>query len=121
VTPAPATVFGASDILAGLPVAPTTQRTFTTTNQFNAFFRVYQGSSVKPVPVALSLRVLDEAGTIVYDQASTLASNLFAKTRSADVTVDVPVRRFSPGLHLLRIEASAGGATARRDVTFRID
>ena len=121
VTPAPAMVFGASDILAGLPVAPTTQRTFTTANQFNAFFRVYQGSSVKPVAVALSLQVLDEAGTIVYDQASTLAPNLFAKTRSADLTVDVPIRKFSPGLYLLRIEASAGAATARRDVTFRID
>jgi VWFA-related protein len=120
VTPPPVTVFGASDILPGLPVAPTTQRTFTPANRVNAFLRVYQGSSVKAVPVALTLRILDEAGTSVYDQASTLAPNLFARTRGADVTVDVPVRQLAPGLHLLRIEASAGGATARREVTFRV-
>jgi hypothetical protein len=33
----------------------------------------------------------------------------------------VPVRRLAPGLHLLRIEATAGGTTIRRDVTFAIN
>lgn len=122
VTPAPTSVFGTGEILAGLPIAPTTQRTFAATNRLNAFLRVYQGSSVKPTAVSFTLQVLDEAGTSVYEQASTLGPALFARTRSADITVDVPVRQFKPGLHLLRIEATAAaGPTARRDVTFRIN
>ena len=121
VSPPPPIVFAANDILSGLPSAPTTLRAFTTTNRVKAFLRVYQGSGVKLAPVAFSLYILDEKGDRVYEQASTLAPSLFEKTRGADVTVDVPVRRLSPGLHLLRIEVAAGGATVRRDVTFRIN
>jgi len=82
VTPPPVTVFGASDILAGLPLAPTTQRTFTPAHRVSAFLRVYQGNSVKAVPVALTLRILDETGATVYDQASTLSPDLFARARA---------------------------------------
>ena len=119
--PATPTVFGASDILAGLPMAPTTTRAFTTRHRVKAFLRVYQGSAVKVSPVEFTMHVLDEKGAKVYEQASTLASSLFATNRSADVTVEVPVRDFSPGLHLLRIETTANGVTARRDVTFRVN
>ena len=121
VVPQPPTVFGASNILAGLPVAPTTARTFTPAHRVKAFLRVYQGNSVKVVPVAITLNILDEAGTKVYEQASTLALRYFDSARSADVTMDVPVGSLSPGLHLLRIEATTGTATVRRDVTFRIN
>ena len=74
VTPPRPAVFGASDILAGLPIAPTTERTFTAAHHVNAFLRVYQGASTRAVPVSLALRVLDATGATVYDQASTLAT-----------------------------------------------
>ena len=121
VAPPPMTVFGAADILPGLPVAPTTLRSFSSAHRVNAFLRVYQGGATKAGPVELTLHVLDATGAVVYEQASTLAPTLFAKSRSADLTLDLPVRRLAPGAHLLRIEASAGGATVRRDVTFRIE
>ena len=121
VTPTPPLIYGASNILAGLPSAPTTSRAFTAANRVKAFLRVYQGSGVKLAPVQFTMYVLDESGAKVYEQASELAPALFATNRGADVTVDVPVRRFSPGLHLLRIEVFNGSATARRDVTFRVN
>ena len=121
VSPPPPIVFGANDILAGLPAAPTTMRTFTTRHRVKAFLRVYQGSGVKIGPVEFAMHVLDEKGAKVYEQAATLPASKFANERSTDVTVDVPVRSFSSGLHLLRIETTANGVTARRDVTFRID
>jgi VWFA-related protein len=121
VAPQPPPVFGAYNVLAGLPMAPTTERTFTSAHRVKAFLRVYQGTTVKAVPVAVTVHILDEAGTKVYEQASSIAPTLFASTHGADVTVDVPVRTLSPGLHLLRIEAMAGAATVRRDVTFRIN
>ena len=121
VVPQPPNVFGAYNILAGLPVVPTTERAFTPAHRVKAFLRVYQGTSVKAVPVAVAVHILDETGTKVYEQTSSLAPALFASNRGADVTVDVPIRTLSPGLHLLRIEATAGAATVRRDVTFRIN
>ena len=96
-------------------------RTFTNAHRVKAFLRVYQGSSVKLAPVEFTMRVLDEKGAQVFEQVATLPASKFATERSTDVTVDVPVRGFSPGLHLLRIETSANGVTARRDVTFRIN
>lgn len=101
-----------------LPVAPTTLRDFTAEDQATAFTRVYQGGTTPVEAVKIVARIVDGNGTTVFHTAETLESDLFAKTRSGDYIVDLPIERLDKGPHLLIIEATAGRAPSRRELRF---
>jgi hypothetical protein len=67
--------------------------------------------------VAYALRE-DGNGTTVFQTAETLEADLFAKTRSADYLVDLPIERLNKDPHRLTIEATAGQATSRSELRF---
>jgi VWFA-related protein len=106
------------DVRAVLPIVPTTLRDFTSDDQATAFARVYQGGKKPVEAVKIVARIVDGNGTTVFQTAETLEPNLFAKTRSADYLVDLPIEQLKKGPHLLTIEATAGQATSRSERRF---
>jgi hypothetical protein len=110
------------DLAARLPFMPTTQRTFATTDQFVAFFRVYQGARRTDALSAVNLRIVlvDAQGRSAASQAATLAPDQFVG-RSADYFVRLPLSGLASGEYLLRVEAAAGkDLIAGRAVRFQI-
>ena len=110
------------DLAARLPFMPTTQRAFSTADQFVAFFRVYQGTRRTEVLSAVNLRIalVDAQGQTAASQAATLAPDQFAG-RSADYFVRLPLSGLASGDYLLRVEAAAGkDLVAGRVVRFQI-
>ena len=52
--------------------------------------------------------------------SDTLDATRFEAERTADFEYKLPLPQFSPGLHLLRLEATAGPTIIRRDVRFAV-
>src|SRR5205814_5800209 len=78
-----APVLAASDALKGLiPLVPTTEREFTTSDRVTAFLRVYQGRKGAPGPVNIRSFVLDENSSTVFDRLDTLAQGAFVATNA---------------------------------------
>lgn len=118
VTPGPPS--GAKEKLASLlPVVPTAEREFGRGDRVSAFIRVYQGGRSGVGPVSLRVQAHDQRNALVFEHAATLAANRFAG-RSADVLVQLPLSSFTPGPHLLTIEAEQGRRKARRDVRLAV-
>ena len=118
-TPTPRSAFAPTGSLNRLvPTVPTTLRSFGRTTIAEAILRVYQARMEAPQPVELTMRVLDETGTRVFEAIRTLSADQFTHTQSVDVNFPIVAMNFSPGMHLLRVEAMSGGATIRRDVQF---
>lgn len=89
-----------------IPVVPTTQRTFQSTDQASAFVRVYQGGRNPPVPVPLRIQVRNDENVTVLDRQETVQLPAFAADRAADVNLTLPLGRLRPGEYLLTIEAT---------------
>jgi VWFA-related protein len=137
-------------LAALLPLIPTTQRDFLKTDKVSAFLRVYQSGRRAVMPITLDARVLDATGRVVFGGPQKLRADRFATNQpaaidaqpsfgrprmgatprpatassdvphAADVLLDLPVFSFGQGPHVLIVEASNGGETARRDVRFRV-
>ena len=104
-----------------VPISSTTRRQFSAVDAVTTFARVYQSSSRRLSAVTVTSRVYDVTGKAVFSDVQTLAPAAFQATRGADHRLSLPVHRFSPGPHILTIEAVAGrGVTARRDVRFEM-
>jgi VWFA-related protein len=104
-----------------VPISSTTRRQFSAVDTVTTFARVYQGGSRRPSTVTITSRVFDATGRAVFADTQTFAPAAFAATRGADHRLELPVHRFSPGPHVLTIEAVAGrGVTTRRDVRFEM-
>jgi hypothetical protein len=100
-----------------LTVPPaTTLRDFTRTHDVAAVFRVYQGGRRPAESVAVRLTILDATGAVVVDNRTDVPADRFARDRSVELRLPVPIHELDPGPHLMRIEASAGSASVRRDV-----
>jgi VWFA-related protein len=102
-----------------LPVTPTSERTFATSDIVTAFMRVYQGGSDKIAPVTMKVTIVDGAGKSVATQSDTIAADRFSSDRASDFQFRLPLTTLVPGEYLLTFEASAGKFTARRDVRFQ--
>ena len=121
-TPRP-TVAQTKSLHAVVPAVPTTLRSFSKTSVVTSMLRVYQnppGKGAARQPVSLRMTVLDASGAQVQEDSRTLAPEEFAKTQGVDVSFPIVPMNFTPGLHLLRIEATAAGSTLRRDVQFTV-
>jgi VWFA-related protein len=101
-----------------LPVIPTTLREFVQDDEVSGFVQVTQGGGRPLVPVRLEIRIVDAADAVVHRVQDTLESGIFAAVRFAEYQFEVPSQRLKPGPHLLTIEMTAAGRTARRDVRF---
>jgi VWFA-related protein len=102
------------------PVAPTSQREFARTANLTAFVRVYRGGD-DAAPVTVRARILDATSKTVFDNTVSLQVADLAKERGAEVRLDLPLERATPGQYLLTIEATRGvKETTRRDVRFAV-
>jgi hypothetical protein len=111
-----------ADAVADLsPVVPTSQREFARSNNVIAFVRAYQGGGSAATSVLIRARVIDAASQNVFDHGMTLQAADFTRDRGAEVRIDLPLDRLTPGQYLLTIEATRGAKeTARRDVRFAV-
>jgi VWFA-related protein len=110
-------VVAAKDKLVSLiPVVPTVQRDFVSTDRVTAFLRVYQGGSDPAAPVAVRTSIVDAGGVTVLDSTDTLGQDRFGPTRTADYRLTLPIANLQRGPYLLNITATRGTLTARRDV-----
>jgi VWFA-related protein len=102
-----------------LPVAPTTERSFTANSTVSVFCRIYQGRSA-PEAVTVTTHIVDTANTVVRRVSASLDATAFDAARSADYHVPVPLSDLRPGTYLLTIEVAAGSRVVRRDVRFDV-
>jgi VWFA-related protein len=102
------------------PVVPTTLRDFTMTHRAIAFLTVYQGGRGAVSPVTMKARILDATNRTVVEATSMLVAAQFGAPRAADYQYQLPLTHLAPGPHLLRLEATRGTATARRDIRFTL-
>lgn len=102
-----------------VPIDPTSERSFATTDLITAFVRVYQGG-VKHVSVPLEARIVDAQGTRQWSQKATLPSAGFDASAATDYQVRLPLPTLKSGVYLLTFETTVGKVTARRDVRFSV-
>lgn len=119
-TPALAKV-STNDLANLLPLTPSSQRVFATTDRVTGFLRVYQGGNSKPEAADVTVRVLDGANKTAFSQSHSLASTLFAGTaRAADDQFALPIDRLKAGSYLLSVQVKANNHTTNRDVRFEV-
>jgi len=105
-----------------IPIVPTTQRTFRSTDQASAFVRIYQGGQKLLVPVPVRIQVRNDENVTVLDRQENVAPPSFGAGRAADLNVALPVGRLRPGEYLLTIEATVPQkpGVVKREVRFTI-
>ena len=109
------------DAIASLiPVVPTALRGFDAEQRVTAFLRVYEGGAAPLARVLITTQVRDTRDEIVFEQTANLGPDQFSNVRAADYQLDLPIAQLRPGPHLLTIQATAGKASARRDVRFAV-
>ncbi len=105
-----------------IPIVPTTQRTFGSTDQASAFVRVYQGGRNLLAQVPLRIQVRNDDDVTVLDRQEIVQPPAFGAGRTADVNVTLPISRLRPGDYLLTIEATVPQkpGVVKREVRFSI-
>jgi hypothetical protein len=102
-----------------LPVTLTSKRDFAVTDEVTAFLQVTQGGAAPIAPIALTIRIVNDHDTQVFEHTSTLDVDLFPPAlRNANPRFTLPLSTLAPGAYLLTFEATLGTTTARRDVRF---
>jgi VWFA-related protein len=103
----------------GLPIVPTTLRTFRAGEPAWAFVRVYRrpSAAAPPAPIALEMSVLDANGKRVSRQP--LAEPSFAG-RAGDVRVPLPLKGLAAGSYTLHIDARQGHVETSRTIGFSV-
>ena len=115
------TLTAPKDFLASLlPIVPTARREFARTGRLLAFFRVYQGTNRSDplTPVQLRSSIVDDHDRVVATQAGVLDVGEFAKARTADYYVTLPLATLAAGEYLLKVETTMGARTAGRAMRF---
>lgn len=103
-----------------MPVIPTTRRTFAPGDSVMAFTRVYQGGKGTLAPLPLTVTLTSDSGAAVHRTTQTIAAERFARGRSADVSITLPISRLAAGEYLLTIETAATNIPVRRDLRLTI-
>ena len=119
----PGTLTAPKDFLSTvLPIVPTTRRDFDRTDKLVAFLRIYQGTRRQdPLqPVQLRASVTDAEGRVVGSESAALEVAQFAKERTADHYLALPLATLAAGEYLLRIETEMGTRSAGRVLRFRV-
>jgi hypothetical protein len=104
-----------------LPILPTSARHFAGSEAVAAFFRVFQGGLSSAAPVTLRVVILDRRDQPVLDRTETLPADAFNTGRGVAQKVTLPLDDLTTGPYVLNIMARRpDGASARRDVVFRV-
>jgi hypothetical protein len=105
-----------------LPIVPTARRDFDRSDTLVAFLRIYQGTRRQdPLqPVQLRASVTDAEGRVVGSESAALEVAQFAKERTADHYLALPLATLGAGEYLLRIETDMGARSAGRALRFRV-
>jgi VWFA-related protein len=105
-----------------LPFNPTAQREFANTDRILGFLRLYQGIARREAlqSVALRTTLIDARGETVASSEAVLAEAQFAKNRTAEHYIALPLATLTTGEYLMRIEAKMGSYTAGRAVRFKM-
>jgi hypothetical protein len=114
------TTAASARLQTGVPVVPTSQRSFAKGDGVSAFARIHQGGKSAVVPVQVTASVTDSAGRQVWEVTETLDGARFVTVRGADVRVAVPVAQLEAGPYRLRLEATQDAATIVRDSRFTV-
>jgi hypothetical protein len=116
----PPRIAGNAEAAAGvLPFAPTTRRTFGTSDSVQGFVRVYQGGSAPLAPATIVTTIRTATDEMVFNRSQPVGSDEFGADRALDYRFELPMARLKPGPHLLTIDVT-GPASARRDVRFDV-
>jgi VWFA-related protein len=108
-------------LAAVVPIVPVASRIFATSEDVDAFLRIYQRRGAPPAPVALRVRILDAKGATVFTRDETLPAERFAERHAADYSLRLPLQTLATGEHLLTIEAQQGDRISpKRDVIFTV-
>jgi len=111
---------GGRDALSDvLPFAPTTVRTFTTTERVGALLRIHQGGRT-PVDATITSEILNVADAVAMTATRTIPSAQFQPGVGVDHKYELPLRQLAAGEYLLRVTVVAGKQTAHRDVRFTV-
>ncbi len=100
--------------------APTTRREFRAGDKVSAFARVYQKAGAPPRAATVVFRVLNADLKEISSTRIDLAGDQFATAGSADARLELPLDTLASGPYVLRLDASAGSATGRRDLRFTV-
>jgi VWFA-related protein len=103
-----------------IDVAPTTRREFTTAHRVVALVRAYERRSDESAAVNVTFRVLDEQLREVLAEPMSVPADRFAADGSAEVRFNLPLDKLQPGAFVLRVDATRGSSTARREVPFTV-
>jgi VWFA-related protein len=103
-----------------VPIVPTTERQFLTSDDVAVFVRIYQGGKGKIVPVRMTARVKNEKNTIASNHESILEVANFSENRSADFGLSLPLDHLSPGEYLLEVDAQSGARRVTRTARFTV-
>jgi hypothetical protein len=109
-------------IAALIPVSPTTQRSFMSTDDVSAYAKVYQGGKGRLLPVKMSAKITNARNEAVRRQELVLEPEQFGAgaARAADYRVRLPLADLEPGDYLFEVEAKSGAPLERRTVRFSI-
>jgi VWFA-related protein len=117
----PGPIAAPADAFKGvLPVRPSSQRTFATTDRVTVFTRVHQSGKTPIAPMRLRMTLRNSSNVQVAERVEEIDATQFNAARLADVVLDVPIARLLPGAYLLTIEGSAGTAVVRRQSRFEM-
>ena len=115
----PSPVSGPPEAFAKLlPEAPTTVREFYGDEQASGLIRISQKAGSPALPVTLALRLTNAQGGLVQEGTETIPAASFEATHTADHAFEVPVANLPRGEYLLTVKASAGAATATRQLRY---
>ncbi len=104
-----------------LPLLPTSQREFRSGTRVVAFARLIQGGRQALAPVAVTARLLNEAGQSVRSGSSTVHASDFARQRAADYRLGLSTEGLAPGWYLFTLEAAVtNGTPIRKDAALRV-
>ena len=98
-----------------IPVDPTTQRDFTSTDRVSAFVRVYTAGR-KAAVGEITTTIVDDEDREVYRARESISSA--ALSISAERYFPLPLRQLPPGPYLLRIVLTGDKRPITRDVRF---
>jgi len=70
--------------------------------------------------VQVTTQIIDAQDLVVVEHPRTVEPKAFGAQHQVDHQVDVPVAGLPPGACLLRVTATSGQHTARRDVVFAV-
>jgi VWFA-related protein len=101
-----------------LPETPTTVREFYGDEQVAGFVRVSQKAASPAAPVTIALRLTNALDATIQEGSETIPAASFDATHTADHTFEIPVANLPPGEYLLTVNASAGAATATRQLRY---